>query len=92
MAPFTSRRLSRRAGRAVGAVASAPVAALVKGAKTLMLVGRLKVMRGEIQALDVPLYAGESVGVGSLPQRAVDGLMELGGDLVRRAAASLKRG
>jgi serine-type D-Ala-D-Ala carboxypeptidase (penicillin-binding protein 5/6) len=56
------------------------------------LVGRLKVMRGEIQALDVPLYAGESVGVGSLPQRAVDGLMELGGDLVRRAAASLKRG
>jgi serine-type D-Ala-D-Ala carboxypeptidase (penicillin-binding protein 5/6) len=56
------------------------------------LVGRLKVMRGEIQALDVPLYAGESVGVGSLPQRAVDGLLELGTGLVRRASASLKRG
>lgn len=55
-------------------------------------IGRLKVMRGEVQALDVPLYAGEVVGVGSLPQRAVDGLLELGTGLVRRASASLKRG
>lgn len=55
-------------------------------------IGRLKVMRGEVQALDVPLYAGEAVGVGSLPRRAVDGLLELGTGLVRRASASLKRG
>ncbi len=55
-------------------------------------IGRLKVMRADVQALDVPLYAGEAVGVGSLPQRAVDGLLELGTGLVRRASASLKRG
>ena len=55
-------------------------------------IGRLKVMRGEVQALDVPLYAGEAVGTGSLPQRAVDALLELGAGLVRRASASLKRG
>src|SRR3954447_4891148 len=55
-------------------------------------IGRLKVMRGEVQALDVPLYAGEAVGVGSLPRRAVDGLLELGTGLVHRASASLKRG
>jgi D-alanyl-D-alanine carboxypeptidase (penicillin-binding protein 5/6) len=55
-------------------------------------IGRLKVTRGEVQALDVPLYAGEAVGVGSLPRRAVDGLLELGTGLVRRASASLKRG
>src|SRR5215210_1257654 len=55
-------------------------------------IGRLKVMRGEVQALDVPLYAGEAVGTGSLPQRAVDALLELGTGLVRRASASLKRG
>jgi D-alanyl-D-alanine carboxypeptidase (penicillin-binding protein 5/6) len=48
-------------------------------------VGRLKVMRGDVQALDMPLYTGEEVGVGTLQQRAMDGLMELGTGLVRRA-------
>ena len=55
-------------------------------------IGRLKVLRGEVQALDIPLYAGEAVGTGSVPQRAVDALLELGTGLVRRASASLKRG
>lgn len=48
-------------------------------------VGRLQVMRGDVQALDLPLYAGQDVGVGTLTQRAVDGLMELGTGVVRRA-------
>jgi D-alanyl-D-alanine carboxypeptidase (penicillin-binding protein 5/6) len=33
----------------------------------------------------MPLYAGEDVGTGSLQQRAMDGLFELGTGLVRRA-------
>jgi len=53
-------------------------------------IGRLKVMRGDVQALDLPLYAGETVAVGTLTQRAVDGLLELGTGLVRRAFASKK--
>jgi D-alanyl-D-alanine carboxypeptidase (penicillin-binding protein 5/6) len=48
-------------------------------------IGRLKVMHGDVQALDMPLYAGEDVGVGSLQQRAMDGLFELGTGLARRA-------
>jgi serine-type D-Ala-D-Ala carboxypeptidase (penicillin-binding protein 5/6) len=48
-------------------------------------IGRLKVTRGDVQALDMPLYAGEDVGTGSLQQRAMDGLFELGTGLVRRA-------
>jgi len=48
-------------------------------------VGRLKVMRGDVQALDMPLYTGEEVGSGTLQQRAMDGLMELGTGLVLRA-------
>lgn len=56
----------------------APVAA---GAE----IGRLQVMRGDVQALDMPVYAGEEVGQGTLSQRAMDGLMELGTGLVRRA-------
>jgi D-alanyl-D-alanine carboxypeptidase (penicillin-binding protein 5/6) len=59
-----------------------PLAAPVrKGAQ----VARLQVSRGDFQALDIPLYAGEDVETGSLPQRAVDGLFELGTGLVRRA-------
>jgi D-alanyl-D-alanine carboxypeptidase (penicillin-binding protein 5/6) len=33
----------------------------------------------------MPLYTGEEIGVGTLQQRAMDGLMELGTGLVRRA-------
>jgi serine-type D-Ala-D-Ala carboxypeptidase (penicillin-binding protein 5/6) len=48
-------------------------------------VARLRVTRGEVQALDMPLYAAEDVGVGNLQQRAVDGLLEFGTGLVRKA-------
>jgi serine-type D-Ala-D-Ala carboxypeptidase (penicillin-binding protein 5/6) len=48
-------------------------------------VARLRVTRGEVQALDMPLYAAQEVGVGSLHQRAVDSLFEFGTGLVRKA-------
>ncbi|MFL5326719.1 MAG: D-alanyl-D-alanine carboxypeptidase family protein [Microvirga sp.] len=48
-------------------------------------VARLRVTRGDVQALDLPLYAGEDVGQGDLQRRAVDGLFEFGTGLVRRA-------
>jgi D-alanyl-D-alanine carboxypeptidase (penicillin-binding protein 5/6) len=48
-------------------------------------VARLRVTRGDVQALDLPLYAGEDVGAGDLKQRAVDGLLEFGTGLVKRA-------
>jgi D-alanyl-D-alanine carboxypeptidase (penicillin-binding protein 5/6) len=38
-----------------------------------------------VQALDMPVYAAEEVGQGTLTQRAVDGLIELGTGLVRRS-------
>jgi serine-type D-Ala-D-Ala carboxypeptidase (penicillin-binding protein 5/6) len=50
-------------------------------------VARLRVTRGTVQALDIPLYAGEDVGTGTLSQRALDGLLEFGTGLVRRAFA-----
>jgi D-alanyl-D-alanine carboxypeptidase (penicillin-binding protein 5/6) len=52
-------------------------------------VARLRVTRGDVQALDVPLYAGEDVEAGTLSQRALDGLLELGTGLVRRAFAQV---
>jgi len=48
-------------------------------------VGRLRVMRGDTLALDQPLYAGETVEAGSIPQRALDAALEVGTGLVRRA-------
>jgi len=52
-------------------------------------VARLQVMRGDIQALDVPLYAGDDVSVGTMSQRAWDGLLEFGTGWVRRAFSSV---
>jgi D-alanyl-D-alanine carboxypeptidase (penicillin-binding protein 5/6) len=52
-------------------------------------VARLQVMRGDVQALDVPLYAGEDVAVGTIGQRAWDGLLEFGTGWVRRAFSSV---
>jgi D-alanyl-D-alanine carboxypeptidase (penicillin-binding protein 5/6) len=52
-------------------------------------VGRLQVTRGDTQALDVPLYAAEDVGEGTLTQKAVDGLMEFGTGLFRKAYSSV---
>ena len=48
-------------------------------------IGRLRVTRGDVQALDLPLYAREDVEVGPLHRRALDGLVELTTGLVRRA-------
>jgi D-alanyl-D-alanine carboxypeptidase (penicillin-binding protein 5/6) len=64
-------------------------APIEKGAQ----VARLQVTRGDIQALEVPLYAGDSVSVGTLSQRAFDGLLEFGTGLIRRAfSAATDRG
>jgi serine-type D-Ala-D-Ala carboxypeptidase (penicillin-binding protein 5/6) len=48
-------------------------------------VARLQVTRGDIQALDIPLYASEDVAIGTLSQRAFDGLLEFGTGWIRRA-------
>jgi D-alanyl-D-alanine carboxypeptidase (penicillin-binding protein 5/6) len=63
-------------------------APIKKGAE----VARLRVTRGNSTALEVPLYAGADVGVGSLTQRAYDSTSELASGLVRSGIASvLKR-
>jgi D-alanyl-D-alanine carboxypeptidase (penicillin-binding protein 5/6) len=46
-------------------------------------IGILKVWRGDFLVLELPLEANESVGVGSLPQRAFDAATELVIGLVR---------
>jgi D-alanyl-D-alanine carboxypeptidase (penicillin-binding protein 5/6) len=48
-------------------------------------IGRLRIMRGDTQALDQPLYAGASVPAGTIPQRALDAALEVGTGLFRRA-------
>lgn len=48
-------------------------------------VARLRVTRGDVKALDAPLYAAEDVETGTLQQRAVDALLEFGTGLARRA-------
>ena len=40
-------------------------------------IGNLKVWRGDFLVLEVPLQAAESVGTGSMPQRAFDAATEL---------------
>ncbi|MDJ1156791.1 D-alanyl-D-alanine carboxypeptidase family protein [Chelatococcus sp. SYSU_G07232] len=52
-------------------------------------VARLRVTRGDTQALDLPLYSTAAVARGSLSQRAFDGLIELGVGLARRAFAKI---
>jgi D-alanyl-D-alanine carboxypeptidase (penicillin-binding protein 5/6) len=52
-------------------------------------VGTLQVMRGDVQALEIPLYTGSDVAVGTLQQRAVDGLLEISTGWVRRAFTSV---
>ncbi|MET0369625.1 MAG: D-alanyl-D-alanine carboxypeptidase family protein [Methylobacterium sp.] len=48
-------------------------------------VGVLRVQRGDTVALDLPLYAGASVGQGTLSQRAMDAALEFGTGLMRKA-------
>ncbi len=52
-------------------------------------VGRLQVSRGDMQALEMPLYANEDVQEGTLSQRALDGLLEFSTGWVRRAFSSV---
>lgn len=48
-------------------------------------VGVLRVQRGDVVALDQPLYAGASVAQGTLSQRAMDAALEFGTGLMRKA-------
>ena len=52
-------------------------------------IGALKVWRGDILTIDVPLQAGESVAAGSTTQRAVDAFSELMLKLFRAGAERL---
>ena len=47
-------------------------------------VARLKIMRGQTLALDLPLTTGDSVAVGSLPRRAMDAGLEYATILFRK--------
>lgn len=60
-------------------------APIQKGAE----VARLRVNRGDMQALDIPLYANADIREGNMPQRAMDGLLEFGTGWVRRAMSSV---
>jgi len=55
-------------------------------------VARLQVNRGDMQALEMPLYAHEDVQQGTLSQRALDGLLEFSTGWVRRAFTSVIEG
>ncbi len=63
-------------------------APIQKGAE----VARLQVSRGDMQALEMPLYANEDVQEGTLSQRALDGLLEFSTGWVRRAFTSVVEG
>ncbi len=52
-------------------------------------IAKLHVKRGEINALDIPLYAASEVPVGSLTQRAEDAVWELVSSGAKRAFAKL---
>jgi D-alanyl-D-alanine carboxypeptidase (penicillin-binding protein 5/6) len=47
-------------------------------------IARLRVMRGNNIALEVPLYAAVDIGEGSLVQRALDSTTEIAGGWIRR--------
>jgi D-alanyl-D-alanine carboxypeptidase (penicillin-binding protein 5/6) len=55
-------------------------------------VARIEVTRGDVKALDMPLYASEDVTVGTLQQRALDGLIEVSTGWVRRALSDVFSG
>ncbi len=67
-------------------VYSGPVPAPVEKGQPI---GRLKVWRGDNVVLEVPLQAGESIGRGTLPQRAFDAATELVINLFRAGFARL---
>ncbi len=57
---------------------------IVPPVKKGTVVARLKLMRGQAQALDLPLVAKEDVAVGSLPRRALDASLEFAGQMMRK--------
>ena len=74
--------LPRGSGERLSAriVYTGPIAAPVaQGAK----IARLQVLRGAVQALDMPLMAATSVEIGPLPRRAYDAALELATGLFR---------
>ncbi|MFN6983182.1 MAG: D-alanyl-D-alanine carboxypeptidase, partial [Brevundimonas sp.] len=48
-------------------------------------IGRLQVTRGDVKALDIPLYAAEAVAQGTLQSRALDALLEASTGWIRKA-------
>ncbi len=67
-------------------VYSGPVRAPVKSG---LPVGKLKVWRGDNVVLEAPLHAAGDVGVGNLPQRALDAVTEMAIALFRAGAERL---
>ncbi|WP_210482937.1 D-alanyl-D-alanine carboxypeptidase family protein [Microvirga antarctica] len=55
-------------------------------------VARIEVNRGDTKALDMPLFANEDVAVGTMRQRAFDGLLEISTGWVRRAVSDVFSG
>ncbi|HYA05624.1 MAG TPA: D-alanyl-D-alanine carboxypeptidase family protein [Xanthobacteraceae bacterium] len=60
-------------------------APIVKG----QVIGHLKVWRGDDLALEVPLRAADDVGIGTMSQRAMDGVTELVIGLLRAGVSKL---
>jgi D-alanyl-D-alanine carboxypeptidase (penicillin-binding protein 5/6) len=56
-------------------------APVVKGAE----IGRLRITRGEVKALDLPVFAAEDVPEGSLTRKATDAILEQGVIWFRKA-------
>ena len=67
-------------------VYTGPVPAPVKEG---LPIGKLKVWRGDNVVLETPLHAAASVGVGNLPQRAIDAVTEMVIALFRAGAERL---
>ena len=56
------------------------IAPVQKGAE----IGRLRIDRGDVKALDIPVFAAETVPAGPLAKRARDAAMELSTGWFRR--------
>lgn len=54
-------------------------------------IGHLVVMRGDVTALNLPLYTGVAVETGSLGQRALDGAIELSTGFIKRSMPSFRK-
>jgi D-alanyl-D-alanine carboxypeptidase (penicillin-binding protein 5/6) len=61
-------------------------APIAKGAE----VGVLRIERGDVRALEVPVVAAEDIPAGSLPKRATDAAIELSTGWFRRALSGAR--